>query len=167
MTRFCIVTVLLLAWTIPVPAGELKIGDPFPSLTFEDQNARPRILDGSLRFLVFAPDRASSQIVTQAFTGQNAGTLQARGIAYVADIKEMPSAIASLFALPKMRKQPYPILLGRKSADTAVFPRQAGHVGVIGLDRGRVATMVFLSAASGIRQALVLDAAPKKSRIAQ
>ena len=157
MTRFCILAQLLLTLSTPVMAAELKVGEALPLLTFEDQNGKLHTLDGTLRFLVFAPGRAGSQIVTAAFAGQTAATLQGRGIAYVADISGMPSLVASMFALPKMRKQPYPVLLGRKAADTAALPREGNRVTVIGLQNGSVVSIVHVDTLAGLRKALELD----------
>ena len=157
MTRFRILAIWLLAFSMPMLAGELKVGDELPVLRLEDQNGKPHTVDGSVHHLVFAPDRASSQMVTDTFKGQTAASLQGRGIAYVADIKGMPSLVTSLFALPKMRKQPYPILLGKKAADTAGLPRQAERVTVIDLNNGRIASITCLTNATELRQGLGFD----------
>jgi hypothetical protein len=154
MTRFPILALLLLTFTTPIFAGELKVGDSLPSFTLEDQNGKPHTNDVFLRFLVFATDRASSQIVTDTFKGQTTTSLQGHGIVYIADIEKMPSLVASMFALPKMRKQPYPILLGKKVADTAWLPRQPNCVAVVGLKDGTITAITFSHSLTELRTAL-------------
>jgi hypothetical protein len=157
MTRFGILALLLLTFSTPGRAGELKVGDSLPAFTLKDQNGAAHTNDNSLRYLVFAPDRSSSQIVTHSFKNQTAASLQGHGVVYVADIKGMPSLVASWFALPKMRQQPYPILLGKETADTARLPRQVNCVTVIGADNGHVTGITFLHNPAELCQVLGFD----------
>jgi hypothetical protein len=157
MTRLGLVPFLVLTLCTTVLAGELKVGDSLPALTLKDQNGEAHAIGNSLRYLVFAPDRSSSQIVAQSFKSQTAASLQSHGVVYVADIKGMPSVVASWFALPKMRQQPYPILLGRETADTAMLPRQVNCVTVISGDNGHVTVITFLHNPTELCKVLGLD----------
>ncbi len=46
--------------------------------------------------------------------------------------------LKAMIALPKMRKHPYPMLLGRTPEETAMLPREPGKVTVIESRDGRI-----------------------------
>jgi len=50
----------------------------------------------------------------------------------------MPRLVAKLFALPSMRRRPYPMLLDRDGQTTARLPDVAGTVTVISLERLKI-----------------------------
>jgi hypothetical protein len=147
---------LLLFCTLLAAADLLQVGSPLPALTLKDQHDVPRSVAPDTRYLIFAAERAPSALVDTALEGQTAQTLAAAKVTYVADISGMPGLIASTFALPKMRKRPYPMLLARNSEQTAMLPREPGKVTLIELRDGKVASIRFVISAGGIRTALGL-----------
>jgi hypothetical protein len=148
----------LLPLMLPAAAGtaEIQINDTAPVLSLKDQHDTPRTTLSASRFLLFSADKDGSNLADEVLEGQTAETLEQAGIAYVADISAMPAMVTKMFAMPKLRKRPYPVLLGRTSEDTMTLPRQAGKVTLIELDGGSVAAIEFMGEAGAMRARLGL-----------
>jgi hypothetical protein len=147
---------ILIALLIPAVASAdtLDIGDPMPILTFKDQYDASHTVDGTTRFVIFSAERDVSALVETALTDQSGDSLAAAGVQYISDISAMPGLITSVIALPKMRKRPYPMLLGFEAEETAVLPRQPGQVTLIRLEGGMIAAVQYIGDAATLRSAL-------------
>lgn len=115
-----------------------------PTLTLKDQFEQPQMIGSETRYLIFTAEKEASDLMEGALDGQTGDTLSAAGIRVIADISAMPGMVTKMFALPKLRKRPYPILLGRTAEDTRDLPREPGKVTVIEADDGRVTALHFL-----------------------
>ncbi len=82
-----------------------------------------------------------------------------RSIAQLPTRNKVPTLVllCCTLALPKMRKYSYPILLGRKAAETALLPRQAGQVTLLRISDGRVTDVTFIDSAQALTRALKQD----------
>lgn len=127
-----------------------------PNLTLTDQHDQPQTVSPETRYLLFTADKDASNLADAVLDGQTAATLTATGIRYVADISGMPGMVTTMFALPKLRKRPYPILLGRTPNDTRDLPREPGKVTVIAAEGGTVTALHGLDDVAEIRQVLGL-----------
>jgi len=157
-------TTLLFVLLASLSAGvsaELGTGDALPELELEDQHEETHSLPGETRILLFAPDRESGEVVTETLAGLDADALAERAVRYVADISGMPGIITQLFALPKLRERPYPILLGEEAEQTSELPRRAEHVTVLELSDGAITDIRYLNSPSALRQALNLPRTPQ------
>ncbi|ADC62250.1 hypothetical protein [Allochromatium vinosum] len=150
----------LLPLMLPALAGtaELQVGDTAPALSLNDQHDTARTTLSVSRFLLFSADKDGSNLADAVLEGQTGETMEQAGIAYVADISAMPAMVTKMFAMPKLRKRPYPVLLGRAAEDTMNLPRQAGQVTVIELNGESVASIAFMSDVSALRARLGLTA---------
>lgn len=151
----CILLSILVVTCGPALA-ELGVGEPLPQLQLRDQHEQPQAIPPSTRLLLFAPDRAAGDLATQALADQDAASLAAGEIRYLADISGMPGLITSLFALPKLRERPYPILLGEQAEQTAALPRKPDQVTLLRLDHGRILDIEHFSEVAPLRAALGL-----------
>ncbi len=106
--------------------------------------------------MIFSAERDVSSLVETALDDQTTASLDAAGILYIADISAMPGIITTVIALPKMRKRPYPMLLGRSPEETAMLPREAGKITLIEADAGSVTAVRYLADAPALRSALRL-----------
>lgn len=151
---------VLLPFMLPTPAGaaELQVGDTAPALSLNDQHDTPRTTLSARRFLLFSADKDGANLADEVLEGQTAEMLEQAGLTYVADISGMPSMVTKMFAMPKLRKRPYPVLLGRTSEDTMTLPRQAGHVTVIEIVSGSVTAIDCMGDAGAVRARLGLTA---------
>jgi len=158
MIRFLRQAALLavLAHATLVAAAPLAVGDPVVLPHLEDQHGHAFELDPRTRTLLFAADKAASDLVTQAFDGLTAERIAALQLRYVADISAMPALVTSMFALPALRTRPYPVGLVRDAALTAALPREGGRVTVLHVADGRVAAIEHAATPEALRRALGL-----------
>jgi hypothetical protein len=147
---------LLILLLLPalVTAAPLDTGNPMPVLTLKDQNDTTRTIDADTRLLIFSAERDVSALVETALADQTADSLSAAGIQYVSDISGMPGMVTTMIALPKMRKRPYPMLLGREAEETAMLPREPGKVTLIRSEGGTIRGVQFIDDAATLRAAL-------------
>jgi hypothetical protein len=80
------------------------------------------------------------------------------GAVYIADISGMPRIISKLFALPKMRKRPYPLLLDRSGEATERIPDVDGQATLVYLAALRVARIEHYASVAAVRGALLVSA---------
>ena len=73
---------------------------------------------------------------------------------YVADISGMPGLVARMFAVPSMRKRPYPMLLDRDGEITARLPDVEGSATLIFCDDLQVTRVLHLTQSSEVRREL-------------
>ncbi|MBY5921003.1 hypothetical protein [Ferrimonas balearica] len=138
------------------PAAALEMGQPLPYLTLEDQHGGSHSLVGDVQTLLFTRDKGGSDVATVALDGVAQAQLEDKGMVYVADISIMPSIITSMFALPKMRKQPWLTLMDNKGDATANFPHQTNEVTVVRFEGGNVSEIQFYSDGAELKSALAL-----------
>ena len=103
-------------------------------MTLEDQHGAEHVLDANVRAILYSRDRKGGFVMTRAMEGHDGDFLATRGVLYVNDISEMPIYVANLFALPKMRRRAYPILLDRTSEATAALPDEDEKASLIHLE---------------------------------
>lgn len=151
---------LLLMWTSAstaeptTPAAVIGPGQTLPALDLNDQHERPGKLGADTRLLIFAPDRAGSDLAHPVLEDLGGEALSQAGVRYVADISAMPALVTRMFALPKMRDYGYPILLAREAAATAPLPRRPEALTLIELDGGRVTAVHYAATEEALRDAL-------------
>lgn len=145
---------LLLLCLLSTAVLALEPGERLASWTLLDQHDAPYTLNDETRILLVARDMDGAKLVDAALEGKPKGYLDERHAVFLADISRMPSVIATLFALPKMRDYNYRILLDR---DARIAPRyQAGEGQVLWLqlDGLQIVAQQVFSRADDLRQAL-------------
>jgi len=135
---------------VPVAADQLAVGDRLPALTLHDQHDQTTAIAQDTRLLLVAVEKPAADLVTAYLEEQPAGFLQRNAAVYLMDISAMPKMITRMFALPKMRKRPYRILLAEDADTLAFLPRHQNQVTVISLDKGRVERLDFVADESGL-----------------
>lgn len=150
---------LLLGGLLPsaLHAEALSDGDAFASMTLEDQHGKTRTIGPETRLVLFAPDRDSGAVIHAALhrdqgAQPGAAAFERGELQVLADISGMPSMIASLFALPKMRGYSYPLLVSSEAQQTAHLPREEGKVTLIRLENGRVSAISYTDEPAEIEQ---------------
>lgn len=91
--------------------------------TLLDQFEQAYTLNDQLQVLLVARSMDGAKLMNQAMEGKPSGFLEARDAVFVADVSRMPSLIATVFAMPAMRKYNYRVLLDGQSR---VVPRYPG-----------------------------------------
>ncbi|MCV4339835.1 hypothetical protein [Pseudomonas capsici] len=114
--------ILLLA-LLPLTAQAFQVGDRLTPWTLLDQYDQPYTLNNQTRTLLVARSMDAAKLVNVALKDKPKGFLESRQTVFVADIQKMPSVIATLFAIPKMRDYSYRVILDR---DARIVPQYAG-----------------------------------------
>jgi hypothetical protein len=133
-------------------------GEALSPIVTTDQHDRPLRTEPSTRTLLFAADKAASDLVTETLRPHGADVLTTRQAVFIADIHAMPALITRMFALPALRELPFAVGLVRDPALTADLPRLKGQVTLVTLRDGVVQTVRHLSSAADVRQVLALPA---------
>jgi hypothetical protein len=132
---------LLLVLAGPAAAqGPQVVPERLEAFELADQHGAPHRVDESVRVLLLSRDMDGGAVVRGALEGkgEQAGPFLAeRGAVYVADVSRMPAVVRRLFALPRMRGRPYPVLLDTSGEVTAALPSQEGRATVLWLDELR------------------------------
>ncbi len=139
-------------------AAPLAPGAVLPPLSLSDQHDKPWTAGPGTRVVLFAADKAASDLANPLIAEQGPEFLSRGGIVYLADISAMPAMVTRLFALPKLRELPFSIGLVRRTAAADDLPRQPGKVTVLDLDRGVITQIRYAADAKALRLALGMAA---------
>lgn len=129
---------LLLLCLLSTAALAVEPGERLAPWTLLDQFDAPYTLNDQTRILLVARDMDGAKLVNAALEGKPKGYLDERHAVFLADISRMPSVIATLFALPKMRDYNYRILLDRDARIAPRYPAGEGEVLWLQLEDGRL-----------------------------
>lgn len=148
---------LALALPLGALAAPLVAGSSLPPLTLEDQHGKAVSVPAGARVIIFAADKAASDLANEVLGNEKPGVLERLQAVYLADISGMPSLVTRMFALPAMRALPFPISLAREAAVLADLPRQKAAVTVIRLAEGKVQGMDHARDSAQLKQLLGLN----------
>lgn len=109
-------------------------GSTLPSIELPDQHGEPRVIDASVRAIVFSRDMKAGDVVKAAVAKAGPELFDRNAAVYVVDVQGMPAIIRMLFAMPAMRRRPYKLLVDDTGAKTADFPGGATTPTVLLLD---------------------------------
>jgi len=110
------------------------VGERIEGFALEDQHGETRRVDAATRLVLFSRDMDGGGLLRSALEDTPSETLPERDAVYVADISGMPGLVARLFAVPAMRRRPYPMLLDRTGETTARLPDVEGQATLVFLD---------------------------------
>lgn len=151
---------LLLLCLLSSVALAMEPGERLAPWTLLDQFDAPYTLNDETHILLVARDMDGAKLVNAALEGQPKGYLQQRQAVFLADISRMPSVIATLFALPKMRDYNYRILLDRNARIAPRYPAGEGEVLWLQLEDGQLVEQKVFKDAAALKQALDSVQAP-------
>ena len=120
----------------------------------KDAHDRSIWIDAETAVVVFSRDMDGGALIKEALSNRDAADLQRLRAVYIADISGMPTLIARMFALPRMRKRAYPMLLDRDGAATRRLPDVEKHATLIFLDALRVIRIEHYDTAEALDRAL-------------
>lgn len=124
-------------------ASSLTQGSEIPTLTIKDQFEKDHTLNAEVKTIIFSATKEESATVKDFLATKEKDYLSTNGIAYVADITGMPSLITKWFALPKMKKYSFPILL-IDEANKSLFPVKEDMISVLTVVDGKVSDIKFI-----------------------
>lgn len=154
-----VTSLLAAAAGLPTVAGAqttstVQVGQRLPALTLKDQHDKPWQMDTDTRLLMFSASRQASNLVQAVLQNLPPDQLTGKNAVYLADMGKMPGIITRTFALPALKKLPYPIGVSTDEATLAAWPRQGDAVTLIELDQHLVKRISFVSREADLRAAL-------------
>jgi hypothetical protein len=141
-----------------------KVGSRIAPATLLDQHGVPHKIDESVFVIFFAREMEGGSVIRQMLEEEGPEFLKKHRALYVADISDMPSLIANMVAIPKMKdERPYPTLLDREGEITARFPSEEGRVTILQLHKLEVKGIHYRGSVRGLIQAAT-PGPPKRTR---
>jgi len=137
---------LILTATLAVGlfANSLTTGSELPTLKIKDQFEKEHTVDANTKTILFSATKDESAIIRDFVNEKGKEEfLKSNNIAYIADITGMPSLITKWFAMPKMKKYEFPILL-IDEANKDKFPVKEDMISVISLEDGKVTEIKYV-----------------------
>lgn len=140
MKKLILIITLLLS--ISAFAETITVGSVI-DFSAKDQFDRVNSTTEATRFLLFAAHKKTSDFLLVYLDKKDKGYLENNKILYIADIHGMPSLISKMFALPKMRKLSYSILLIQDDKAGKIFPLEENKLTVIKLKANVVQSIKY------------------------
>jgi hypothetical protein len=135
-------------------ASSFKVGDNFPSFNYKDQFKTAHTLHSDTKTVIIAFTRDGGNVVKDTLIPKGKGFLESKKAIYIADISGMPSLISSFFAIPKMKKYPFNILLEQENSLQDVYPYSEEKVTVIKLDNKKVVSIEYITTSAELLEKL-------------
>ena len=127
-------------------ANALSIGDSTPTFEIKDQFEKAQKISADAKTILVAGDKGTSEILRDYISAKDKGFLEANKAYYVADISGMPSLISKFFALPKMKKYDFSILLVDEE-QTKSFSKKEDNITVYSITDGKVSDVKYIKTA--------------------
>lgn len=134
--------------------GPLLEGSTLSPFSIRDQHGETHRIDRSVRAIVFGREMGAGEIIKNTLAESGARLLTDARAVYVADVSGMPSIIRKLFAEPKLRKRPYPMLLDRDGSATTWFPGEEGRATLLILEQLEIVAIRHIASADELRTEL-------------
>ena len=137
--------VLLLAvFATALFSNSFNVNSNIGSFELADQFEKKHTVNSDIQTIIFSSEKDTSAALNEFLASKEKGFLEANKTAFIADISGMPSVISYLFALPKMKKYNYNVLLIEKEGDTR-FLKQEGKLTVYKLENGVIKSVEYVS----------------------
>ncbi len=154
----CVALLMGAGTAVAEPYG---VGDRIAEFSLDDQHGETGSVDASTRLILFSRDMDGGKHLKVGLADVDPDFLSGKKAVYVADISRMPSLITRMFALPGMRKRPYPMLLDRVGNTTHRLPDFEDQATLIYLKRLKITRVEHVTSANGVRELLGLEPLPE------
>lgn len=143
MKKIILATFILFVATF---ANALNIGDSLPTFEIEDQFEKKQKIATDTKIVLVTAQKGMSEIIRDYLLDKPKGFLEGKKAVYVGDISGMPSLISKFFAIPKMKKYPFSILLVDEE-QTKSFSKKEDTITVYSVENGKVVKVEYISSA--------------------
>jgi hypothetical protein len=124
--------------------ADFKVGETLPAITLPDQFDKEFTVDAKDKLLIMAFEKDISVVVNDYLKSQPKTFLETHHAKYISDISTMPSFVTSMFALPKMKKYPFSVMLINNNFGNQ-FNRQKGKITVYTLKNNKIQSIDFFT----------------------
>ena len=139
MKKLLLISTLL---TATLFAG-FKAGETLPNIALNDQFEKPLKVASSDTLVIMAFEKDVSIEISKFLKAQSKGFMAQRHMKYISDISSMPSFITSMFAMPKMKKYPFSVMLINDDFGKQ-FDREKGKVTVYHVKNKKISAVEFI-----------------------
>jgi len=91
--------------------ADFKVGDKLPDITLLDQFDKEFTVEDKDTLVIMAFEKDISVVVNEYLKTKPGTYLASHNAKFISDISTMPDLITSMFALPKMKKYPFSVML--------------------------------------------------------
>jgi len=124
-------------------ADNIEIGKPITSFMLPDQfNTQHSVNSKDYSMIIVAAQKDMSVMVNDYLKTKPKAFLEDNQALYISDIHSMPSLITKLFALPKMKKYNFSLLLIYEEEQN-IFPKRDDYITIIKLKNNRVTSISY------------------------
>jgi hypothetical protein len=127
-----------------VAFANFQVGDKLPSITLKDQFGKTMKIDANDKMLLLTFEKEVAIKTADLLKTKPKGYLKAQHIKYISDISKMPSFITSMFALPKMKKYPFSVMLIENDLGSS-FAKKEEKITVYILEKQKIASIQFVT----------------------
>ena len=136
--------ILVLAMlTTALFSNSFNLNSNIGSFELADQFEKTHTVDANVKTIIFSAEKATSAGLNEFLSAKEKGFLEKNNAVFIADISGMPSIISYLFALPKMKKYNYNVLLIENEDDTR-FSKKEEKLTVYKLENGVVTNVQYV-----------------------
>ena len=124
-------------------SNSFNVNSNIGSFELKDQFEKIQTVNADIKTIIFSAEKDTSAGINEFLSTKEKGFLEANNTVFIADISGMPSVISYLFALPKMKKYNYNVLLIEEEGDTR-FSKKEEKLTVYTLDNGVVTNIEYV-----------------------
>ncbi len=136
--------VLVLAMlTTALFANSLNVNSNIGSFELKDQFDKKHTVDAKVKTIIVSYEKDTSAKINEFLSKKKKGFLEANSTVFIADVSGMPSFVTKWFALPKMKKYNYNVLLIYDEKDTR-FLKKEERLTVYKIENGLVTSVQFI-----------------------
>ena len=126
-----------------VAFANFQVGDKLPAMTLQNQFGKTMKVDANDEMLLLTFEKEVAIKTADLLKTKPKGYLKAQHIKYISDISKMPSFITSMFALPKMKKYPFSVMLIDNDLGKS-FSKREGKVTLYRLKKQKITAVQFV-----------------------
>ena len=134
-------------------ADTLQVGSTLSTIELNSQHGKSVKVANDVKTLIFSVEKTPSQLINNFLMKQDTKFLANHKAYFIVDISGMPSLITKMFAIPKLKKHPYDILLAKNGKQVAFIPRKKNFVSVLKIASGKITAIQFVNNADQLAKA--------------
>ena len=123
--------------------ADFKVGEKLPLIALKNQFGKTMKIDANDKVLLLTFEKEVAIAAADFLTKRPKKYLETHHIKYISDISKMPSFITSMFALPKMKKYPFSVMLIENDLGSD-FAKKEGKVTVYKLKKQKITSIQFV-----------------------
>jgi hypothetical protein len=143
---------ILISTVVMALANEYQVGQSIKPVILNDQFGATHKIAKMPRTIIVTFEKEPSDILNEYLSKQSKGYLEKNNAIYIADISGMPAFVTKTFALPKMKKYAYRVLLITDENEGALYPYQEGQITIIKIDNNRIKSIKFADKTSQLNK---------------